>query len=64
LLVGDGFGAVIDEEDEGKRQEAQADKAKQESDHECAGGAEETGLRQALLFCGRFFNAPDVRLFL
>src|SRR5580692_12745691 len=25
---------------------------------------EEAGLRLALLFCGRFFNAPDVRLFL
>ena len=46
LLVGDGLGAVIDEEDEGKRQQAQADEAKQEFDHEGAGGAEEASQKQ------------------
>ena len=37
LLVGNGLGAVIDEKNEGKRQQAKADEAQQEFDHAGAG---------------------------
>ena len=36
-MIGDGFGAVIDEEHKSRGQEAKADKAKQKSDHKRAG---------------------------
>src|SRR5262249_32780401 len=52
IMIGDGFRAVIDEKHESGGQEAQADKTKQESDHDAASGPILTfasGVRQVLM---------------
>jgi hypothetical protein len=62
MLVGDGFRAVIDEKHEGRGEQAEADEAKQESDHGVSAGRG-PAFMQPLPRRAGLFNPPPVRPF-